>query len=80
MKRPKTLAGQLDEFGVSRRHQGDRISHTHPDHISNVELFPQFMFYVQKAEYGWPGADGAPRFNPSHPVTLLSAARASSTV
>ena len=51
------------------------ISHTHPDHIGNVELFPQVMLYVQKAEYEWPGADGAPRFNPNHPVTLLEGDR-----
>jgi glyoxylase-like metal-dependent hydrolase (beta-lactamase superfamily II) len=42
------------------------ISHTHPDHIGNVELFPQVMLYVQKAEYEWPGADGAPRFLDLH--------------
>jgi N-acyl homoserine lactone hydrolase len=29
------------------------------------------MLYVQKAEYDWPGANGGPRFNPSHPVTKL---------
>jgi glyoxylase-like metal-dependent hydrolase (beta-lactamase superfamily II) len=45
------------------------ISHTHPDHIGNVELFPQAMLLVQKAEYDWPSADGTPRFKPSHPVT-----------
>jgi N-acyl homoserine lactone hydrolase len=33
------------------------------------------MLYVQKAEYEWPGADGAPRFNPNHPVTLLEGDR-----
>jgi len=51
--------------------KGMAISHTHPDHIGNVELFPQTMLYVQKAEYDWPGANGGPRFNPSHPVTKL---------
>ena len=47
------------------------ISHTHPDHIGNVELFPQAMLLVQKAEYDWPNADGTPRFKPGHPVTKL---------
>ncbi len=47
------------------------VSHTHPDHIGNVEEFPQVMLYVQKAEYDWPGEGGAPRFNPNHPVTKL---------
>ena len=71
VKRPKTLAGQLDELGVKPADiKAMAISHTHPDHIGNVELFPQVMLYVQKAEYEWPGADGAPRFNPNHAVTL----------
>ena len=33
------------------------------------------MLYVQKAEYEWPGADGASRFNANHPVTLLEGDR-----
>ena len=76
MKRTKTLAGQLGELGVKPADvKAMAISHTHPDHIGNVELFPQVMLYVQKAEYEWPGADGAPRFNPKHPVTLLEGDR-----
>jgi N-acyl homoserine lactone hydrolase len=70
--RKKTLAGQLEELGVKPSDiKGMAVSHTHPDHIGNVELFPQVMLYVQKAEYEWPGANGAPRFNPGHPVTKL---------
>ena len=70
--RPKTLASQLEELGVQ---PSDitfvAVSHTHPDHIGNVELFPQTMLLVQKAEYAWPGANNAPRFTPEHPVTTL---------
>jgi glyoxylase-like metal-dependent hydrolase (beta-lactamase superfamily II) len=70
--RTKTLAGQLDQLGVKPSDiKAMAVSHTHPDHIGNVELFPQTMLYVQKAEYDWPGANGAPRFNPNHPVTKL---------
>jgi N-acyl homoserine lactone hydrolase len=70
--RNKTLAAQLDQLGVKPSDiKAMAISHTHPDHIGNVELFPQVMLYVQKAEYDWPGANGAPRFNPAHPVTKL---------
>jgi hypothetical protein len=47
------------------------VSYTHGDHIGNVELFPQAMLLVQKAEYDWPGANNAPRFKPAHPVTKL---------
>ena len=76
VKRSKTLAGQLAEIGVSPGDiKGMAVSHTHPDHIGNVELFPQVMLYVQKAEYEWPGENGKPRFNPNHPVTLLEGDR-----
>ena len=73
MKRSKTLAGQLAEIGVSPADiKAMAVSHTHPDHIGNVELFPQVMLYVQKAEYDWPNPDGSPRFNPNHPVTKIT--------
>jgi N-acyl homoserine lactone hydrolase len=75
-KRPKTLASQLDELGVKPDDiKAMAVSHTHPDHIGNVEMFPQAMLYVQKAEYEWPGADNKPRFKPEHPVTLLEGDR-----
>jgi N-acyl homoserine lactone hydrolase len=51
------------------------VSHTHPDHIGNVEMFPTAMLYVQKLEYEWPGANNQPRFKPEHPVTLLDGDR-----
>src|SRR5215469_955119 len=71
-KRPKTLASQLDQLGVKPDDvKAMGVSHTHPDHIGNVEMFPQAVLYVQKAEYNWPGADNKPRFKPEHPVTLL---------
>jgi hypothetical protein len=49
----------------------DAVSHTHPDHIGNVDEFPKAMLLVHKAEYEWPDANGKPRFNPTHPVTKL---------
>ena len=70
-KRPKKLLAQLAEIGVA---PGDlkylSVSHTHPDHIGNVELFPQTMLLVQKAEYDWPAPMGM-RFKAGHPVTKL---------
>ena len=75
-KRTKTLAGQLEQLGVKPSDiKAMAISHTHPDHIGNVELFPQVMLYVQKAEYDWPNTDGTPRFNPDHPVTKIEGDR-----
>jgi N-acyl homoserine lactone hydrolase len=71
-RRPKTLASQLDQLGVKPSDiKAMAVSHTHPDHIGNVEMFPTAMLYVQKAEYEWPGTNGAPRFKPEHPVTKL---------
>lgn len=70
--RPKTLASQLDQLGVKPDDiRYVAISHTHPDHVGNIELFPRTMLLVQKAEYEWPRSGGAPRFKPEHPVTKL---------
>ena len=74
--RPKTLAAQLDQLGIKLADiKGMAVSHTHPDHIGNVEMFPATMLYVQKAEYEWPGANNLPRFKPEHPVTKLEGDR-----
>src|SRR6266567_6611781 len=75
-RRPKTLAAQLDQLGVKASDiTAMAVSHTHPDHIGNVEMFPDAMLYVQKAEYEWPGLNNAPRFKPEHPVTKLEGDR-----
>jgi glyoxylase-like metal-dependent hydrolase (beta-lactamase superfamily II) len=75
-RRPKTLAAQLDQLGVKPADlKGMAISHTHPDHVGNVEMFPATMLYVQKAEYDWPGTNNQPRFKPEHPVTKLEGDR-----
>jgi len=75
-KLAKTLISQLDEIGV--RPSDVRyvaVSHTHGDHIGNVELFPKAMLLVQKAEYEWPNPLGVGRFRPEHPVTKLEGDR-----
>lgn len=75
-RRPTTLAGELDKLGVKPSDiKAMAISHTHPDHVGNVEMFPTTMLYVQKAEYEWPGANNAPRFKAEHPVTKLEGDR-----
>jgi len=75
-RRPKTLAGELDRLGVKPADiKGMAVSHTHPDHVGNVEMFPTTMLYVQKAEYEWPGANNAPRFKAEHPVAKLEGDR-----
>jgi N-acyl homoserine lactone hydrolase len=71
-RRPKTLASQLDQLGVKPTDiKFVAVSHTHADHIGNVELFPQSMLLVQKAEYEWPSPSGGSRFRLEHPVTKL---------
>jgi len=75
-KRPKTLISQLEQLGLKPADiKAMAVSHTHPDHIGNVEMFPTAMLYVQRAEYEWPGANNQPRFKPEHPVTLLDGDR-----
>jgi glyoxylase-like metal-dependent hydrolase (beta-lactamase superfamily II) len=68
----RTLASQFAEIGV----KPDDVnfiaaSHTHGDHIGNVNLFPKSMLLAQKEEYRWPMPKGGPRFNPKHPVTQI---------
>ena len=58
-KRPKTLASQLEQLGVKPSDiKFVAVSHTHPDHIGNITMFPQSMVLVQKAEYDWPSPFG----------------------
>lgn len=70
--RPKTLASELNAVGVKPSDiKFLAISHTHPDHIGNVEMFPETTLLVQKAEYEWPNPLGVGRFKPEHPVKKL---------
>jgi N-acyl homoserine lactone hydrolase len=70
--RTKTLAAQLKDVGVAPADiQYVAISHTHPDHVGNVELFPQSTLLIQKAEYDWSSSPGKSRIAPSHPVEKL---------
>src|SRR5436853_4186832 len=68
----KTLASQLAEIGV--RPSDIRylaLSHSHGDHVGNVNLFPQSTLLIQKAEYEWPDPFGVPRFKKEQPVKLV---------
>jgi N-acyl homoserine lactone hydrolase len=71
-RRTKTLASQLDQLGVNPsgvKYVG--VSHTHPDHLGNIALFPQSMVLVQKAEYDWPTPFGQRLRSVTSPVTKL---------
>ncbi len=70
--RPKTLAEQLAIIGVEPdeiRYVG--VSHTHPDHVGNVDLFPKAIVLIQKAEYDWAFAQPTPPFSAGHPAMKL---------
>jgi len=81
--RAKTLESQLSAIGVKPSDiKFVGISHTHPDHIGNAELFPQVPFLVQKAEFEWyfapgktgiakPPSDPRPTFQKEHPVNMM---------
>ena len=71
-RRPKTLAAQLEQLNVKAADiRYVAVSHSHPDHIGNVAMFPQSTLLVQKAEYEWPSPDG-PRFKPGPQVRELA--------
>jgi len=81
--RAKTLESQLAAIGVKPADiKFIGISHTHPDHIGNVELFPGVPILIQKAEYDSyfapgkegilkPPGDSRPTFLKDHPVKLV---------
>jgi N-acyl homoserine lactone hydrolase len=74
-RRAKTLAAQFEQLGVKPSDiKYVAVSHSHPDHIGNVAMFPQSTLLVQKAEYDWPAPAG-PRFKPELPVIKLDGDR-----
>jgi glyoxylase-like metal-dependent hydrolase (beta-lactamase superfamily II) len=74
--RNKTLASQLEAIGVplsAIRYIG--ISHTHGDHVGNVDQFPNATVLIQKAEYEWAFASPSKPFSAAHKVELLEGDR-----
>jgi N-acyl homoserine lactone hydrolase len=71
-RRSKTLAAQMAVIGVQPsdiKYVG--ISHTHGDHVGNVDLFPTATVLIQKAEYDWAFASPNKPFSASHPAEKL---------
>ena len=49
------------------------VSHTHGDHVGNVDMFPKTPLLIQKAELDWAFADGKPApFKKDRPIKELS--------
>ena len=71
-RRDKTLASQLQAIGVRPEDiKVIGISHTHADHVGNVDLFPAATVLIQKAEYDWAFASAQKPFSATHPVDKL---------
>ena len=72
---PRTLASQIDELGLkSSDIKYVALSHSHPDHSGNVDMFPSSMLLVQKAEYESATASSL-RSRPARTVTTLEGDR-----
>ena len=71
--RPKKLADQLAEIGVKPADVTFvAVSHTHGDHVGNVDMFPASTLLIQKAEVDWAFAEGKrPPFNKDRPIKPL---------
>ncbi len=71
--RRKTLAAQLTQIGVKPTDiQWVAVSHTHGDHVGNVDLFPGATLLIQKAELDWAFAPGKPApFQRDRPVRAV---------
>ena len=72
--RKKTLAAQLAEIGVKPAEVTYvALSHTHGDHVGNIELFPSSTVLIQGAEYDWAMAgQNKPAFAASQKIEKLS--------
>lgn len=75
-RRDKSLIAQLSGIGV--RPDDIRfvaISHTHGDHVGNVDEFPKATVLIQAAEYDWAFSSANKPFSASHPVEKLQRER-----
>jgi glyoxylase-like metal-dependent hydrolase (beta-lactamase superfamily II) len=74
--RNKTLLSQLAAVGVQPEDiKFVAISHTHGDHVGNVDLFPKSTVLIQRAEYDWAFASATKPFSAGHPVEKLDGDR-----
>ncbi len=71
-RRTQTLVAALAALGVKPADvRYVAISHVHPDHVGNVDEFPDATLIIQKAE--WDYAMGLPQkpFSPEHKAQLI---------
>jgi glyoxylase-like metal-dependent hydrolase (beta-lactamase superfamily II) len=72
--RAKKLIAQLGELNLNPSNIAFvAISHTHGDHVGNVDLFPASTLLIQKAEVDWAFTEGKPAaFKKERPMKLLT--------
>jgi glyoxylase-like metal-dependent hydrolase (beta-lactamase superfamily II) len=72
-RKPITLAAQLEEIHIQPSDiKLMAVSHSHPDHAGNIEMFPNTLMLVQRIEYEWAGSrQDTVAFNKKHPVKLI---------
>lgn len=72
-RKPITLAAQLEAIHIKPSDiKLIAVSHSHPDHAGNVELFPNTLMLVQRVEYEWAGSrQDTVAFDKRHPVKLV---------
>ena len=72
--RAKKLAAQLAELNVNPADVAFvAVSHTHGDHVGNVDMFPASTLLIQKAEVDWAFAEGKPApFKKDRPTKPLA--------
>ena len=71
--RAKKLSAQLAELNVKPADVNFvAVSHTHGDHVGNVDMFPTSTLLIQKPEVDWAFAEGKkPPFKKERPMKLL---------
>jgi len=72
-RKPITLAAQLEQIHVKPADiKLIGVSHSHPDHAGNIEMFPNTPMLVQRVEYEWAGSrQDTVGFKKKHPVKLI---------
>jgi N-acyl homoserine lactone hydrolase len=71
--RDKTLAAALAALGVKPADMHYVVvSHVHPDHVGNVELFPDATLIIQKAEWDYAMTLPQKPFSPQHKAQQLA--------
>jgi glyoxylase-like metal-dependent hydrolase (beta-lactamase superfamily II) len=71
-RRSRTLVAALEQIGISPRDiHYVAISHVHPDHVGNLDLFHDATVIMQKAEWDYAMAQPQKPISPDHKTLLI---------